>query len=124
MFKDAFGRRLQQGDYVTYGKSFGRCAGLGVGRVLAVREGMTEGFKDRDTYEWGKIPSGKFVLDVMTLQGWHPIKEPDRCTKTTLQFEERVLRINSEDLPSEQWAILNEAYLDYLINGKPKKEKK
>jgi hypothetical protein len=110
MFKDAFGREIDTGDYVIYGKSFGRCAGLGVGRVLAIRETMEEKLISREPWEYGMVPSGRFVLDVMTLQGWHPIKEPNRCTKTTLQFEERVLIVSPSEVPEVQRGILDKAF--------------
>jgi hypothetical protein len=120
MFHDAFRRELKPGDYLTYGKSFGRCAGLGVGRVLTVRERP-----QLESYPWyNRDQSGEFVLDVMTLQGWRPIEKPEHCTKTTLQFEERVLRLNPEDIPQEQRVVLDKAYNAYLAQQKAKKENK
>jgi hypothetical protein len=123
MFHDAFRRELKQGDYLTYGKSFGRCAGLGIARVLTIRETMEEKF-NRETWTYDTLPSGQFVLDVMTLQGWRPIEKPERCSKTTLQFEERVLRLNPEDIPQEQRAVLDTAYNTYLAQMKAKEERK
>lgn len=113
MFKDAFGRELQRGDYVVYGKSFGRCAGLGVGRVIRVRESTQETWVCEPTPDdaWAgridNVPTGHHVLDVMTLQGWRPIAEPDRCTKTTLMYEERVVRMLADEIPTPQRKMLD-----------------
>lgn len=119
MFKDAFGRPLKQGDYITYGKSFGRSAGLGIGRVLAVRETVGEKLVSRDPWEYGVVPLGKYVLDVITLQGWNPITAPDHSAQVRLLYEDRVLRINAQDIPDKIRPILNRAYFEFLKKNIP-----
>ncbi len=96
--KDKAGRELKTGDFIVYGHALGRCAGLQYGIILVEDNGK------------GHIT----VRGVDTDWEHHA---PRLLKKSTLLFGERILRVNSNQIPPRIQDILSQAYADEFAEG-------
>lgn len=94
--KDKSGRELKAGDYIVYGHALGRCAGLRYGVVIDIKEA-------RDSWTDKK----KMHLRVRGVDDDWGGQKPELLSKdSTLQFGDRILRINPSQMPEKVLAIL------------------
>jgi hypothetical protein len=94
--KDKLGRAFRAGDFIAYGHALGRCAGLRIGKVLAIRQAPTETWRDVPLLGWR-------ITVVGVSDDWDD-KPLELCKKGTLQFPNRCLKLDPTDVPK--------AYLD------------
>ncbi len=88
--KDKIGQPVIVGAFIAYGHALGRCAGLRIGRVLALAE-TPPGYMRPD-------PSWKAT--VIGIEDDWSSRPPELCTKTgTLFFPDRWLVLDPRTLP-------------------------
>lgn len=84
---DRLGVEVSPGCFIAYGHALGRCAGLRIGKVLAV--------KPADPYSYSKWRITVRGVD----DDWSHVP-PKLCSRNgTLQFPERMVVLNGDNLP-------------------------
>jgi hypothetical protein len=96
VFKDKSGKVLKAGDYIIYGHAIGRCAGLKYGKVVGIKPGNPNSYSQSST-----------TLRVQGLEDNQWNDEISLSRKSTLQFQERVLKIERSQLPEESARLLD-----------------
>jgi hypothetical protein len=107
---DKSGRLIQPGDLIVYGHALGRCAGLQYGKVLAVN------WKDERVYDYR---TNKWDEDArvphFTVQGvdqdWSHEEPKLLKRKGTLQFGDRILVVEREQVPMTVLELLDSVSL-------------
>lgn len=97
---DKLGREITPGAMIVYGHALGRCAGLQIGRVLAIKQVP-------ETNYWGKEPKMAWRITVIGIDdhGYGNQKPPELNTrKGTLQFPERIIVL--DELPPAYKTLL------------------
>jgi hypothetical protein len=98
---DKLGKPISVHDYIVYGHALGRCAGLRVGRVLAVIES-----KQQSAFDSG------WKLTVIGVEDDWASQEVKLCSrKGTLMFPNRTVVVDSTNLPKNYLKMLN-SYTD------------
>ena len=94
--KDKLGRAFGTGDFIAYGHALGRCAGLRIGKVLAVRQ--------VDGFDWmgprGQTTKKEWRITVVGVSDDWAGRTPELCKKGTLQFPDRILKLDPADVPN------------------------
>lgn len=107
---DKLGNEIKPGVWIIYGHALGRCAGLRLGKVLAVQDASVKGEcpwnnKDKITV-WG------FYDDHVAYSRYNPNDEwakPKPLTKTsTLQFSDRCIVVPERSVPKEYRDMIEE----------------
>jgi len=108
---DKTGAPIQVGDYIAYGHALGRCAGLRIGKVLAIKS---------DTHEnpWRHVEETDWKITVWGVEDdWiYPGSNnvPVLCrSKGTLQFPQRMIKL--ETVPAAYHQLLKDVTLDFKI---------
>lgn len=86
---DKLGQEIKIGSIIAYGHALDRCAGIRIGKVLALKE------KDRIT--------------VMGIDDDWSFQEPKLCErKGTLQFPERIIVLKDNQVPQQYKSLLKD----------------
>jgi hypothetical protein len=101
--KDRLGADIVVGSYIAYGHALGRCAGLRIGKVTAIKEAHVE-----DSW-YRRAPHGEPEWRI-TVQGvdddWNT-REPELCKrKGTLMFPSRMVVLAYDNLPATYQNLL------------------
>lgn len=114
---DKFGQEIKPGQWIVYGHNLGRCAGLRLGVVLAVKRGEPSyaatpwNREDRITV-WG------FDDDSVEYSRYHPNDEWSRPKplrkKSTLLFSSRIVVLRPEMVPEDYRKQLSEIAVEHL----------
>ena len=100
MIFDKSGKPIMVGAYIVYGHALGRSAGLRFGKVLAIRE------KGPSHYP-SSLDSLASIRVIGVDDDWNT-NEPKLCSRTgTLQFPNRLLVLEAEDLPETHRQLLD-----------------
>lgn len=89
--KDKAGRQINVGDYIAYGHALGRCAGLRIGKVLAIK------------YQEKEVGCGQYKelrpdwrITVIGVSDDWDHNAPELCSrKGTLMFPNRIIVLDS-----------------------------
>lgn len=100
---DKLGRPIVVGSYIVYGHALGRSAGLRIGRVLAVHRNAP-----RD-YGSAYDRAGAWRIRVQGVDDDWSHKAAELCKPGTLQFPERTIVVQPEQVPSVLRALLEVA---------------
>jgi hypothetical protein len=110
---DKIGQPLNVGDYIAYGHAMGRCAGIRIGKILKIssKPGVRGGTA------WSICVIG--VDD--DWDSWEPCLN---SSKGTLQFPDRIIRLDREDVPINYVALLAPVSYDSRIPKIPWSERR
>jgi hypothetical protein len=101
---DKIGQEITPGSIIAYGHALGRCAGLRIGKVLAVATKMEE--------KWGR----EYEVDRITIRGvdgeWVNEKPKLLTKKSTLQFPDRCIVLDPTKIKSELKELLDTVELE------------
>lgn len=97
---DKLGQSIAVGSYLVYGHAMGRSAGLRIGRVLAV--------KRNEPVAWGSEHdrAGAWRIRVQGVDDDWTHRAPELCRPGTLQFPERTIVVQPEQVPAAIRALL------------------
>lgn len=100
MITDKIGQEIKPGAYIAYGHALGRCAGLRIGKVLALKsenKGLT----------WNKKPHIEYRITVRGIDDdWESKPAELNSRNGTLQFPDRILVLNPELVPQNYREML------------------
>lgn len=104
---DKVGQPFQAGDFIAYGHALGRCAGLRIGKVLAI--------KQVDGFDWmgprNQTPKKEWRITVVGVADDWAGRPLELCKKGTLQFPERCLKLDPAAVPTAYLELYEKAGL-------------
>ncbi len=101
---DKIGQYLNVGDYIAYGHAMGRCAGIRIGKILKI----TYKGKMRDEDQWSICVIG---ID----DDWNMLEPCLASHKGTLQFPDRIIRLDRIAVPDKYLNFLDPVLYDSKI---------
>lgn len=111
-FKDKSGRLIREGDYIIYGHALGRCAGLRYGKVI--------GLKTREIEHYGRENEIKVKIQVQGVDDDWNHREASLCKKSYLEFSERILKIDEDQIPKKYLELLTGVSIEKSVDpGSP-----
>lgn len=97
---DKLGRVIHAGDIIAYGHAFGRCAGLRIGKVLAIK------MVGSKPWEYKKEPQAHFTVRGVD-DDW-PERGPELCAKNgTLMYADRIIVLDRAQVPAAYLELLD-----------------
>ena len=102
-FIDKIGQKIVVGSYIVYGQALGRCAALGLGKVLKLS--MKDG---GSSYSPKERISVQGVNDSYT-NGRNEVIPPSLSGKGTLMFPDRIIVLDPATVPADVKKLLDEA---------------
>ena len=99
--QDKAGAVIEVGDLIIYGHALGRCAALQYGKVLAIK------LKTKTKWRGSLLLSEDYETPHFTVQGVADEPNPWLLRKGTLQFADRILVINREQVPQTTLKLLD-----------------
>lgn len=109
VFTDRCGTPLQAGDFIVYGYMYATSPSLKFGKVLAVREGNSLTIESNSSLSIQGVEDRYWIQD----------QEISLCKKSTLQYSERILKIERNQLPKKHLELLDTVKVE-IINVKEK----
>jgi hypothetical protein len=103
--RDKLGRPFGAGDFIAYGHALGRCAGLRIGKVLAIKR------FEPSPYNGPNAREPLWRISVIGVDDDWSSRPPELCKKGTLQFPNRCLRLDPADVPVGYHELYDEAGL-------------
>lgn len=99
--KDRLGRGIVVGSYIAYGHALGRCAGLRIGKVTAIKNAPPEAARWPNDTDWR--------ITVMGVDDDWNHRARELCKrKGTLMFPDRTVIIEYDKLPRVYQDLLRE----------------
>lgn len=99
--KDRLGRDIVVGSYLAYGHALGRCAGLRIGKVTAIKLAAEKRY-------YGNEPDWRITV-IGVDDDWNH-RTPELCKrKGTLMFPDRMVVLDFDKLPERYQRLLEKA---------------
>lgn len=110
--KDKVGRTVKVGDIIVYGHNLGRCAGLRIGKVLKITQKPVP-----DRYE-DRTPHTSFTV-MSVNDDWNGKAPRLMCKKGTLQFSNRIIVLEPQQVPDTYRELLDSVPVDSVPDALP-----
>lgn len=106
---DKTGAEIKEGDFIVYGHALGRCAGLRIGKVLAIKHHADK------AYTW----SADWSISVIGVDDDWDSCAPRLCaSKGTLAFPDRIVVLRRENVPATHLVLLDPITQDTKLSRK------
>jgi hypothetical protein len=104
--KDKIGQDINVGDYIAYGHALGRCAGIRIGKVLAIKGEVHTNLRGKEETRWRIHVWG---ID----DDYFPNMELQILThKGVLEFPNRIVRLDIDQVPSAYIELLRDVTME------------
>ena len=104
--KDKIGQDINVGDYIAYGHALGRCAGIRIGKVLAIKGEVHEN-------PWNHKEETRWRIHVWGIYDDFPNMELEILThKGVLEIPNRIVRLNIDQVPSAYIELLRDVTME------------